>query len=239
MIKPSPILLKVFLNNQLQEVKQFTGSQIVIGSKEDSSLILKNEQISAIHCVIELREYSYFITDLGSSLGTLLNGRKIIEAEIFSSDELTIGPFKIEFSIGVPSKINKPPSFMEEKNETSVVTEFDNDLTVYDEFADQEKHVTEKVLQVENLRSKKNDSIKINKSDIKPEVIVSSSKTSIKPMNRLADRLRPSTGKQVEVILSWHDRVIETYFFKKVKQFSLAIALEALLNFLCNYKKIH
>ncbi|RYZ79407.1 MAG: FHA domain-containing protein, partial [Proteobacteria bacterium] len=66
----SPVILRVFKGNQLVEVKQFDLDQIVIGRKADVGLDLDAEEVSTIHCMIELRDGGYYICDLGSSTGT-------------------------------------------------------------------------------------------------------------------------------------------------------------------------
>lgn len=98
----SPLILRVFRNNQLVEVKQFDQEQIVIGHDAEVHLDLDAEAISPIHCLIELRDNGYYICDLGSQTGTFKNGQAILDESISSGDEITLGPFKIIFYVGVP-----------------------------------------------------------------------------------------------------------------------------------------
>lgn len=104
----SPLILRVFKNNQLVEVKQFDQEQIVIGHNADVHLDLDDEGISPIHCLIELRDNGYYICDLGSQTGTFKNGQAILDETIFSGDEIGVGPFKIAFYIGVPKPKSVP-----------------------------------------------------------------------------------------------------------------------------------
>lgn len=98
----SPLILRVFRNNQLIEVKQFDQDQVVIGHNADVNLDLKSEEVSAIHCLIELRDNGYYICDLGSQGGTFKNGQAVLDEMVSSGDEITVGPFKIVFYVGVP-----------------------------------------------------------------------------------------------------------------------------------------
>lgn len=98
----SPLILRVFRNNQLVEVKQFDQDQVVIGHKADVNLDLPAEQVAPIHCMIELRDSGYYICDLGSQSGTFKNGQAILDEQINSGDEIMVGPYKIVFYVGVP-----------------------------------------------------------------------------------------------------------------------------------------
>ena len=72
----SPVILRVFKNNQLLEVKQFDQKQIVFGQDAEVHLDLKGEGVSAIHCLIEMRDGGYYVSDLGSQTGTLEMARR-------------------------------------------------------------------------------------------------------------------------------------------------------------------
>ena len=98
----SPLILRVFKDGQLLEVKQFDLEQIVIGRNAEVQLDLNHETVASIHSLIELRDNGYYICDLGSQSGTFLNGKSILDEAILSGDEIQIGPFKIVFFVGVP-----------------------------------------------------------------------------------------------------------------------------------------
>jgi TonB family protein len=97
-----PVILRIFKNTQLVEVKQFDQDQIVIGRNADVGLDLDAEEVSAIHCLIELRDSGYYICDLGSATGTFKNGQQILDEPLVSGDEVGVGPFKLSFFVGVP-----------------------------------------------------------------------------------------------------------------------------------------
>lgn len=97
-----PVILRIFKNTQLVEVKQFDQDQIVIGRNADVGLDLDAEEVSAIHCLIELRDSGYYICDLGSTTGTFRNGQPVLDEPLASGDEIGVGPFKINFFVGVP-----------------------------------------------------------------------------------------------------------------------------------------
>lgn len=98
----APLIFRIFKNNQLVGVKQFDLDQIVIGHNADVSLDLESDEISPIHCLIELRDNGYYICDLGSATGTFKNGQAVLDEAISSGDEIELGPYKLAFFVGVP-----------------------------------------------------------------------------------------------------------------------------------------
>lgn len=104
----SPVILRVFKNSQLVEVKQFDSDQIVIGHNADVQLDLEGDGVSAIHCLIERRDTGYFLCDLGSEGGTYKNGQAVLDEALNSGDEILVGPYKIVFFVGVPKPKTVP-----------------------------------------------------------------------------------------------------------------------------------
>ena len=95
-----PLFFKIYKNNKLKGVKQFSLEQVSIGSSPDVDIIL--DSAAPWHTLIEKKGESYFISDLGGEGGTLLNGKKAVENQLSPGDRIQIGDFLIEFFIGVP-----------------------------------------------------------------------------------------------------------------------------------------
>jgi hypothetical protein len=104
----SPVILRIYKNNQLVEVKQFDKDQIILGQEADATVQLKDDKVSPIHCLIELRDNGYYLCDLGSSQGTFKNGQQVLDEAISSGDNIEIGPYKIQFFVGVPKPATAP-----------------------------------------------------------------------------------------------------------------------------------
>lgn len=71
-----------------------SGPRFVIGRQRECQLRLNSPMVSKIHAAIERRENHLFLCDLGSTNGTILNGRLLRgkEAEIHDGDRIQIGP---------------------------------------------------------------------------------------------------------------------------------------------------
>ncbi|MFN7262939.1 MAG: FHA domain-containing protein, partial [Pseudobdellovibrionaceae bacterium] len=104
----SPIILRIFKGQQLIEVKQFDRDQVIFGHDAEVQLELNDESVSPIHCLIELRDSGYYLCDLGSATGTRKNGKPILDEPLSSGEYIEVGPFRIQFFVGVPKPKEAP-----------------------------------------------------------------------------------------------------------------------------------
>ncbi len=77
-------------------------SRFIIGREQDCHLRLKSAHVSKAHASIELRGGLYFLKDLGSTNGTMLNGRRIQrrDVEIRPGDRIAIGNHRFVVASG-------------------------------------------------------------------------------------------------------------------------------------------
>lgn len=199
------MILRVYKDAHLVEVKQFDQSQIVIGRPgSEVDLFLDDESISSIHCLIELRGIEYRLCDLGSKSGVYLNKKLILDEVLTTGSEIQVGVYRIEFFVGVPKPIHKPvevkpvePISVEPKIESPSV----NSQSIKGEanFVDSKtkepaKKAVKSAATIQWLRKK---------ATIAPKSNVESIEKSLKP----------GSGQNCQVIVSWKEHILQTYEF--------------------------
>src|SRR4051794_40842190 len=83
-----------------------------IGRHDECQLRIKSSQVSRKHCELFEKKGLLLVKDLGSSNGTLVNGKRIKGQQVLEpGDELTIGPVQLRVSkVGAkaPASAGKP-----------------------------------------------------------------------------------------------------------------------------------
>lgn len=72
-------------------VQEFQKSRVVLGRSRDADFRLDDPNISRRHAIVYWEAGQAFVKDLGSTNGTLLNGRPIASAAVEDGDVLTLG----------------------------------------------------------------------------------------------------------------------------------------------------
>ena len=74
--------------------------EFLIGRGSDCDLRLRASAISRHHCLLRLRSDGAWVSDLGSSNGTYLNGQRVrSQAELHSGDEIAVGSCRFVFDL--------------------------------------------------------------------------------------------------------------------------------------------
>jgi transcriptional regulator with GAF, ATPase, and Fis domain len=73
-----------------------------IGRLKKNDIWLEDKAVSGFHAHLFLQGDHYILTDLKSKNGTYLNGKKITSTLLNHQDEISIGPFKLVFSLFSP-----------------------------------------------------------------------------------------------------------------------------------------
>lgn len=80
-------------------VKQFAiedGERLVIGRSPEADVVVDNTAISRLHSAFERKNGVYFLEDLGSLNGTMVNGQKLDSCvQLFDEDVIEIGKFRL------------------------------------------------------------------------------------------------------------------------------------------------
>ena len=199
-----PVFLRVYLNGKLENVKQFTEEQIVIGRNADLQLPLQENSVSPLHAVIEERDTGYYISDLGSQSGTFKNGQKVFDDKIESGEEFKIGAYSIEFFIGVP-KPKAAPKLADVVQPISSDDDTDA-LEMPDEPPPPSKE-EKKGFVFSTGRSTDSEQINPKTFNVGPVP------TSNESVQKLSETMKSSKGSIVEVVVAWKDRVLTTSHF--------------------------
>jgi predicted component of type VI protein secretion system len=71
--------------------------EITVGRHETQDIPVRESEVSRKHCVFRQKGGVYTLEDLGSALGTSVNGAPIKVHELKSGDVIEVGSFKIKF----------------------------------------------------------------------------------------------------------------------------------------------
>ncbi|MFW8600267.1 FHA domain-containing protein [Desulfobacterota bacterium M19] len=80
-------------------IRRFTiraGEQLAIGRGRDCDITIDNKAVSRRHISLAFLNGIYFVSDLGSTNGTLVNGRKItVDEPVTEEDKIEFGKFTL------------------------------------------------------------------------------------------------------------------------------------------------
>jgi len=75
------------------------NQMVTVGRAPDNDVVVGDPATSGRHGRIEVRAGSFWISDLGSTNGTLINGEPVIEKQLSDGDLITIGQNTIRFNV--------------------------------------------------------------------------------------------------------------------------------------------
>jgi pSer/pThr/pTyr-binding forkhead associated (FHA) protein len=75
------------------------GQRTLLGRSEHNDVCLPSPYLSRHHAVIVGTPEGYYLVDLNSVNGVVLNGRRIERAMLCDQDVLSIGPFRLKVQI--------------------------------------------------------------------------------------------------------------------------------------------
>jgi serine phosphatase RsbU (regulator of sigma subunit) len=105
-------LLIVIGGNQTEYV--LNKPVVTIGRRPDNDIVIAEPRVSRAHAQIERRGPEYFIVDLGSSHGTLVNGQPIEQRQLHGGDRIELGDSGASYLIfrdsRYPSAVRSPDS---------------------------------------------------------------------------------------------------------------------------------
>jgi pSer/pThr/pTyr-binding forkhead associated (FHA) protein len=79
----------------LPEAGELREAHLVIGRSSTCELVLADDTVSRRHAELRIQDGCWLLRDLGSSNGTWVNGRRVLEAEVRPGDLLHLGGAEI------------------------------------------------------------------------------------------------------------------------------------------------
>ena len=67
------------------------GGRLVLGRSSGCQLVFADDTVSRRHAELRMVDGRWILRDLGSSNGTWVNGRKVMEAEVAPGDDVQLG----------------------------------------------------------------------------------------------------------------------------------------------------
>lgn len=97
-----PKLLLKFEAAVIKEIK-LDKPVFTVGRKPDNDIMLDNQAVSGHHCKIYQAGDTYFVEDLNSTNGTLVNGKKVLKSGLHHGDTISIIKYSLTFLVeGAP-----------------------------------------------------------------------------------------------------------------------------------------
>ena len=98
--KPRRALLLYQEGTAEEQIYPFTGDVLTVGRGRENDIQIKNDsKVSRYHCRITRQGNNFYIEDVKSSNGTLVNGELITDRRLFGGEEVIIGETFFRFRI--------------------------------------------------------------------------------------------------------------------------------------------
>jgi hypothetical protein len=76
-----------------------SGSRVVLGRSREADIVLQDPNVSRRHAELRNEDGRWIITDLGSTNGVKVNGRRVEQAALEPGDELVFGLVRLRFEL--------------------------------------------------------------------------------------------------------------------------------------------
>lgn len=204
----SPLIFRVFKNDQIHVVKQFVDKdQVLFGHDAEVDVDLDSSEVSPIHCLVEKRGSQFYVCDLGSTQGTYKNGQPVLDEILQSGEEFLVGPYRVSFFVGAPKPIHSPKTSSEIIIQPNEVVSKPTPAAKPQAEAKVKPQIQSVVVGArtssKNYSATGTFSKKKNKKTFAPESAVKD----------VRDLVKPGKGQMVEVIVCWKERILNTYHF--------------------------
>jgi hypothetical protein len=76
---------------RLPPLERLVTGRVLLGRSSACQLVFADDTVSRRHAELRMHEGRWILRDLGSSNGTWVNGRRVMEAEVAPGDEVSLG----------------------------------------------------------------------------------------------------------------------------------------------------
>jgi uncharacterized protein len=80
----------------------------IVGRHKTCDCVIMHPMVSRKHFCVERNAGKFFLVDLESGNGTLVNGSRVTWVELSDGDNIQVGPFTLVFSSSEPSRVDTP-----------------------------------------------------------------------------------------------------------------------------------
>jgi pSer/pThr/pTyr-binding forkhead associated (FHA) protein len=86
----------------------FPSGEYVIGRGDECHIRPNSSWVSRQHCILNVSEDGVSLKDLGSTNGTLVNGRRVMgESQLSDGDHVQIGPLVFKLSVAATAEVHE------------------------------------------------------------------------------------------------------------------------------------
>ena len=106
-----PVRLRMQLGATIGQVYTMVGNRLTLGRSQENDIVLDDPQVSRHHAQVIRRGNQIIVEDLGSTNGTLVNGRRITGSHVLQPTEtIAVGAsvFSVE-GFPAPDTVGIPP----------------------------------------------------------------------------------------------------------------------------------
>src|ERR1700722_18594601 len=108
---PPELILTILSGEDKGVAYKLLGEKILLGRGPDNDVIINDNKASRNHARIERRGTIYWLVDLESRIGVLLNNNSVKEVQLKEGDVIRIGDTTLRFGAATQgmSLVNAPP----------------------------------------------------------------------------------------------------------------------------------
>ena len=115
-----PRLIVKYQGTVIQEM-ELKDAQLTIGRKNDNNLVIEDPSVSGHHAKIVKIQSVFFVEDLGSTNGTVINNKAVDRCQLQDSDMIMIGNHRLVFQDVVKPSVVPDWSPTDEADQTMVI----------------------------------------------------------------------------------------------------------------------